>query len=140
MAVLAPAFGECPAVRLVGVGPIELAALAIAGRPVALQVADVGIGRPAAHLQPGDSRLDDDTAHALAPRALTGRELQPIGYRLASADPTAPSLPGTASDGSTPLSTKLRWSKQSPIGLGGRGHELGHEGRGPIAGKGGGVW
>ena len=95
MAVLPSTLNERFAVYLIGLGPIESGALAVARCAVALQVADVSIGGPAAKLQPHDSRLDDDPTHALAPPALPGHELQPIGRPLAPPDPAASTFPGT---------------------------------------------
>jgi hypothetical protein len=82
------------AVGIVGLGAVEPPSLALPGRAVALEIADVSIGRPAAHLQLDDPRLDDDPPHPRARPAVAGRPLEPIGRLLASADPAAPSLPG----------------------------------------------
>src|SRR5258707_928696 len=61
--------------------------LAFAGRAVALQVADVGIGRPAGDLEPHNPCLDDDPPHPLAGPAHLRRKLEPIGHRPAATDP-----------------------------------------------------
>jgi hypothetical protein len=70
---------------------VELAALAVAGRAVALQVADMRAGGASAELVADDPRLDDDPAMALADAPLA---LQPIDGGLAAPDPRAPSLLG----------------------------------------------
>ena len=132
VAVFPAALGEGLAVRLVGLGAIEPAALAVPRRAVALQVADMGVGSPAAELQAHDPGLDHDPAHALARATLTGRELQPIGHGLAAADPGAPSLLGPRPPGAAPtLPAHLGQLQRTAIGPGGRSHDLIHKGPRP---------
>jgi hypothetical protein len=94
VAVLAAAFSERLAVCRLGLGAIEPAALAVACRAVALQVADMGVSRPAAGLQAHDPRLDHDTAHALARTAIGGHPFELIGRCLTPSDPGASPLSG----------------------------------------------
>src|SRR5690349_14930460 len=119
MPVLPAACGEGLAVRRVGVGAIETAALAVARRAVALQIADVGIGRPAADLQSHDPRLDYDPTHPLPRPTFRGHPFEPIGCRLAAADPGAPSLPGLLPRLPTPsLAAHLSELQRAAIGFG----------------------
>ena len=104
VAIPLAALDQGPPIHPVAVRSIELAASAIAGGAVALQVAEMSKGCPAADLQPNDTRLDDDAPHALARTSLPCCELQPIGRGLAPADPRAASLPGPCRTGSAPAS------------------------------------
>ena len=132
VAVLPAALGEGLAVRLLGLGAIEPAALPITRRAVALKVKDVGVGSPAAQLEAHDPRLDHDPAHALARATLTSRELQPIRHRLAAADPGAPSLLGPCPHAAAlPLPAHLGQLQRTAIGPGGRSHDLSHKGSRP---------
>src|SRR6202011_4925903 len=56
MAVLSAALREGAPVGPVSVGTVQPAALAIAGRTVALEIADMGIGGAAADFEPHDPR------------------------------------------------------------------------------------
>src|SRR5262249_39910226 len=128
VAVLPTAPDNGLAVRRVGVGAIEPAALAVACRPVALQVADVGVGRPAADLEAHDPRLDHDAARPLPWPALGGHPLEPIGHCLASPDAGAPSLPGPLPLAAAPsLAAHLSELQRAAIGFGRGPHHLGHE-------------
>ena len=134
VAVLAPALREVLAVRRVGLGTVKPAALAVARRPVALQVADVGVGRPAAQLQPHDPRLDHDAAHPCVRSTLNGHPLEAVGCRLAPADPGASSLPGPRPPAAAPpLPAHLGELQRTAIGPGCGSHDLSHKGPRPWA-------
>jgi hypothetical protein len=95
MPILAATFCERVTVCHVCLGSVQSAALAIAGGAVPLQVADMGIGRPAAELHARDPGLDDDAAHPRCRPPVNGRSLELIGRALAPANSAAPSLLGT---------------------------------------------
>jgi hypothetical protein len=112
---------------------IELPALAVAGRAVPLEVAQVGAGRAATELVAHDPGLDHDAPGALA-RSLIGRPpLQLAGDGLAAADPRAPSLPGRSS--SLLAAAQLGIAERAAIGLGRCFHHLVDERRQPAAGR-----
>ena len=97
MPILASALQKLAARNLVTIlGPIEPAPLSFPVGPVALQVAQMGVGALASDFQPDDPRLHHDAALPLARSAPLGGKLQPIGRRLASADATALPFPGPA--------------------------------------------
>ncbi len=131
VAVFPAAFDEGRAVRSVGVGAIEPPALAVARRAVALQVADVGIGRLAADLEPHDPGLDHDPAHPLPGPALRCRPLEPIAAAWPRPIRRAPSLPGPLwRDPAASLAPHLGECQRAAVGLGGGPHGLSHEGLG----------
>jgi len=134
VAVLPAALRERVAIRNVRPCAVKPAALAIAGRAIALQVTDMGVGRPAAGLQAHDPGLDHDTARPPARPSLGGGSLEPIGHGLAPADAGAPPLPGTALPASRPsLPSHLSRRERAAVRLGRHGHDLGHEGQRPAA-------
>src|SRR3974390_2274527 len=73
VAVLAATFDECSPIRVIHIRPIEPAAIAVLVCAIALQVAQVGVGRPAAGREPHDPGLDHDAPHPLTGTALLRR-------------------------------------------------------------------
>ena len=73
MAVALAALDEGAAVLVIALRAVELTALAVAGRSVPLEVAEMRAGRAAAEFVPDDPRLDHDPPLSLgrgsAPRA-----------------------------------------------------------------------
>jgi hypothetical protein len=70
VAVLLAFLDQSSPIREVAVRSIELATASIAGRAVALQVGHMSLSCPATDFQPNDTRLDHDTARALARTSL----------------------------------------------------------------------
>jgi hypothetical protein len=135
VAILSPAFSECLAVSRIGLGPIEPTAFAAPGRAVALQVADMRIGRAAANLQPYDPRLEDGPPHALAAPAHAGPELQSVSRRLASTDAATAALSRASSNRAVrPVSASLSPTERRTTSFGDRDLDLVHERAGTMAG------
>jgi hypothetical protein len=128
MAISLPPLDEGASIHPVVVRSIELAAPAIAGGTVALEVANMSECGPAADLQTDDARLDDHAAHALAWTSLASAKLQSIGRGLAPPDPRAAALPGPCRTGRAHSFAAQLCQRQRPaIGLGGGSHHLRHE-------------
>jgi hypothetical protein len=134
VAIPTAAFGERLAIGRVGLGAVEPTALVVPGRPLALQVANMGVGRPAAHLQAHDARLDHDPAHPRVRATLGSHPLDPIRHRLSATDPRAPSLLGPRPCAAAPpLPAHLRERHRTTIGPGRRAHDLRQERLRPCA-------
>src|SRR5262249_879335 len=123
MPVALAALHEGAAILLFAVGAIELAAFAIACRPVPLKVAQMGAGSAAADAVADDPRLHCHPPLTLAGAAFRRLSLQPIRDRLAPTKSGAPSLPGSAP--TWLAASELRLGQWAPVGLGRCLHHLG---------------
>ena len=125
MPVAFASLDEGLAILLVALGSVELTALAVAGRAVPLDVAQMRARRTAAGAVTDDPRLHHHPPLALAGGTLRRLPLQRIRHGLAPADPRAPSLPGRTP---APLpAAQLGLGQRTAIGLGRRLHHLGDE-------------
>ena len=94
MPVALAALDEGAAILPIAVRAIELAALAIAGRAVPLEVTKMRAGCAAAERDGGRSGPSPPPAAAAGWGCVRRLSLQPIRHGLAPADPRAPPLPG----------------------------------------------
>jgi hypothetical protein len=94
MTVIGAMLGKRAAVLDIALRTVELAAFAVAGCAVALQVAQMRRGSGAADSVAHDARLDHDPPLAVLRTPLRRLVLQPIGGGLAAPDARALSLPG----------------------------------------------
>ena len=133
MPVPGAALSEGAAILDITVRPVQPAALAVAGRAVALQVAQMRRGGAAADFMAHDPRLDHHPPLTMPRAPLRRRALQPIGNGLAAPDARALSLPGHPA--ATPAARRPGGRQRAPLRLHRGPHDLIDKGERPAGSR-----